>query len=272
MQKTCETKSTTLVSIRSNYGKATYEKNIGNECRQIWEDLGLWWDAHVEDGDHFHKAFIFPTIEKLLDLQGNEVILDAGCGNGAFTRRMAKKGIKVFGVDFSSILIQQARKRNSHINYQEMDLANATQLSQLANTQSFNRIVCSMVLHDMPNIHPFIEPLRSLIAPNGSFIFSIPHPCFNSPFVTFEPAGCLTVKDYIHNKTSKFQSKPGQPIEQFIFHRPIREYFNILLEQGMVMTGFEEPCVDSEVLPKNSLWGQRPGISPALISRWAFPK
>ncbi len=248
------------------------KENTNKECQQIWEDLGLWWDASVEDGDYFHRAFVFPTIEKLLELQGNEVVLDAGCGNGALSRRMAKKGAKVFGVDFSSTLIKQARKRSPDISYQKVDLTNRVQLRQLAKTQSFDRIVCSMVLHDMSNIHPFFESLRSLIKPRGSFVFSIPHPCFNSPFVLFEPVGCLTVKDYIHLTTFKFRSKPGQPIEQMVFHRPIREYFNILLTQGMVMTGFEEPCVDPKLLPEKSVWGQRSGISPALISRWIFPE
>jgi SAM-dependent methyltransferase len=248
------------------------EKDINIECHQIWEDLGPWWDANVEDGDYFHQAFVFPTIEKLLDLQNTETVLDAGCGNGALSRRMAKKGSKVFGVDFSSTLIKQAQKRSSDISYQEMDLTNKDHLCQLSQAQSFDRIVCSMVLHDMSNIHPFFESLRLLMRPKGSFIFSIPHPCFNSPFVIFEPAGCLTVKDYIHLKTSKMRSKPGQPIEQLVFHRPIREYFNILLTQGMVMTGFEEPCVDPKLLPKDSLWGQRSGIAPALISRWIFPE
>ncbi len=248
------------------------QEDINTECHQIWEDLGSWWDASVEDGDYFHQAFVFPTIENLLDLQGSEIVLDAGCGNGALSRRIAKKGPKVFGVDFSSTLIKQARKRSSDVSYQEMDLTNEVQLSQLAQIQSFDRIVCSMVLHDMSNVYPLFESLRLFMKPRGSFIFSIPHPCFNSPSVLFEPTGCITVKDYIHLKISKMRSKPGQPIEQLVFHRPIREYFNILLTQGMVMTGFEEPCIDPKLLPKDSLWAQRPGISPALISRWIFPE
>lgn len=247
-------------------------EDINKECRQIWDDLGPWWDANVEDGDYFHRAFVFPTIEKLLDLRGGELILDAGCGNGALSRLMTRKGGEVFGIDFSSTLIKQAqvRSRNLPIQYEEMDLTEGSKLRKLAQSKTFDRIVCSMVLHDMSNIVPFFESLRLLLNPKGSFIFSIPHPCFNSPSVLFKPRGCITVKDYINLETSKMRSKPGQPIEQLVFHRPVREYFNLLIDQGMVMNGFEEPCVDPKLLPEKSLWAQRPEIPPVLISRWVF--
>jgi SAM-dependent methyltransferase len=241
--------------------------DIDRESREIWDKLGPWWDASVGDGDYFHQAFVFPGIEKLLDLQGKDVILDAGCGNGALSRLLAKKGAEVLGVDFSSTLIKQARERSPGIHFEEMDLTNKPQLEKL---KKFDRVVCSMVLHDMSNILPFFASLRHLLKPNGSFVFSIPHPCFNSPSVQFEPPNGLTIKKYIRLETSKLKSKPGQPIEQLVFQRPMQEYFRHLTNQGMVMNGFEEPCVDPKTLPKDSLWGQRPEIPPALLSRWVF--
>lgn len=247
------------------------KNDINKECHQIWEDLGPWWDANVEDGDYFHRAFVFPNIEKLLELRGGEFILDAGCGNGALSRYMKKMGAEVFGVDFSSSLIKQAEERSQGIKFEKMDLTDEFKLRKLAQSKTFDRIVCSMVLHDMSDIRPFFESLQFLMKPKGYFVFSIPHPCFNSPTVLFEPQECLTVRNYIHLETSKLRSKPGQPIEQFVFHRPMREYFNLLLKQGMAMTGFEEPCVDSKILPEKSIWAQRPEIPPVLISRWVFP-
>ena len=246
------------------------EEDINIECRQIWEELGPWWDASVEDGDFFHKVFVFPTIDKFLNIQGNEDVLDAGCGNGALTRRIAKMGANVSGVDFSSSLIKQARLRSPNISYQEIDLTSKEQLSQLAQTQIYDRIVCSMVLHDMSTVDPFFESLRLLLKPKGSFIFSIPHPHFNSPYVSLGHSDFLAVTDYIQSNTFRLRSKPDQPIDQLVFHRPMTYYFNLMIAQGMVMTGFEEPCIDSKLLPENSLWKKYPGIPPTLISRWTF--
>ena len=72
-----------------------------------------------------------------MKLQGFEVVLDAGRGNGALSRRMAKKGAEVFGVDFSSALIKQARQRGQDVQYEEMDLTDRTQLQHLAKSNTF---------------------------------------------------------------------------------------------------------------------------------------
>jgi len=246
------------------------KKDVNNECHQIWEELGTWWDASVEDGDYFHRAFVFHGILKFLDLRGGELVLDAGCGNGALSRYIAQKGAEVFGVDFSTTLIQQAKQRSSAITYEIMDLTDAKALKKLGQLKKFDRIVSSMVLHDMTDVRPFFESLKFLLKPEGYFIFSIPHPCFNSPSVLFEPEGSLTVKGYMQQATFKMKSKPGQPIEQMVFHRPIQEYFTLLIAQGLVMDGFEEPCVDPKLLPEQSIWAKRPEIPPALISRWKY--
>lgn len=240
------------------------------ESQKIWNDLGLWWDLNVEDGDSFHRAFVFPTIEKFLDLKGGESILDAGCGNGALSRLMTTMGARVIGVDFSSSLIKQARQRSTDIQFEEMSLTNENQLYNLAMREKFDRIVCSMVLHDMSSVDPFFKSLKLLLKPKGTFIFSIPHPCFNTPTTLFEPPDCITIKNYIKQNVFKMRSKPNQPIEQLVFHRPMKEYFNSLTAVGMVMNGFEEPCVDPKLLPNDNLWKMRPEIPPALIARWVF--
>lgn len=247
------------------------EAELEKECQKRWKELGTWWDTAVEDGDYFHRTFIFPTIEKWVELRGGEEVLDAGCGNGALARRLVKMGARVLGVDFSSTLIEKARERGLGVEYEVLSLTDREQLKLLSQRKTFDRVVCSMVLHDMATILPFFETLPALLKPNGYFIFSIPHPCFNNSTVLFEPASCLTIQnDYISPSVKRLCSKPGQPVEQLVFQRPMREYFNQLISLGMVMDGFEEPCVEARILPENSVWGQRCNIPPALLSRWYF--
>ncbi|HXF28559.1 MAG TPA: methyltransferase domain-containing protein, partial [Chlamydiales bacterium] len=167
--------------------------NQEEECRTIWTALGPWWDKSVGDeGDAFHRAFLYPSIEKLLELQGGETVLDAGCGNGALSRRIRASGATVLGVDFSCTLLDEARRRNPDITFEEMSLTDSGQLKNLSSRHTFDRIVCSMVLHDMSTLTPFYKSLKLLLNPGGSFIFTIPHPCFNSAFTKFEPHNGVT--------------------------------------------------------------------------------
>jgi len=34
------------------------QENINTECHQIWENLGSWWDASIEDGDYFRLCCV----------------------------------------------------------------------------------------------------------------------------------------------------------------------------------------------------------------------
>lgn len=47
---------------------------------------------------------------KALSLQGNEKILDLGCGMGRHTLALAKRGYNVLGIDISEFLIKQAEE------------------------------------------------------------------------------------------------------------------------------------------------------------------
>ncbi|MBJ7449877.1 MAG: class I SAM-dependent methyltransferase [Parachlamydiales bacterium] len=242
--------------------------SVHNESQRIWDELGHWWDANVEDGDAFHQALVFPGIEKLLNLKGSESIFDAGCGNGSLARRMAKTGAKVYGVDFSSSLIEKARLRSPDILFDQMDLTDLKSLEALANIQQFDRIVSSMVLHNVSNMEPFFSTLKKLLKPKGSFVFSIPHPCFNSFAVTCKEG--LLQGEYNRTTICKVLSKPGQPIEQIVFERSIQEYFNLLIDQGMHMTGFFEPCIDTKTVFDNPKFSKYQSIPPVMISRWAL--
>lgn len=65
---------------------------LNNKNRSIWNTNSSHWDNYMgEDGNHWHKNLIAPFTEDLLGLNTNDNLLDIGCGNGLFARRMSKK-------------------------------------------------------------------------------------------------------------------------------------------------------------------------------------
>jgi 2-polyprenyl-3-methyl-5-hydroxy-6-metoxy-1,4-benzoquinol methylase len=253
---------------------------VHNKTREIWNKLAGFWDESYQEGDIYHRTFLFPTFKKWAAATKGVRILDIGCGNGALARLFAKEGASVVATDFSEVFIEKAAQHSQGlgIDYRVIDATDSMQLNSLADTK-FDRIICSMVLHNMPTITPLMNSLSKLLAQEGKFIFSVPHPCFNSGLVEIEQLKqhmnqnqLLLPNRYIKPETFEIYSKPDQPVKQICFHRPLSVLFNELFDAGFVMSGFIEPVAKKEDLPEDFLWAKLLEIPPAVISCWELKK
>ena len=133
------------------------------EVRDIWDAKAAFWDERMGDGNQFQLELIGPAVERLLAVRSGERILDVGCGNGVFSRRLAVLGAQVLAVDASARFLELARARSSEladrIDYRLVDATNETQLLALGEGQ-FDGLVCNMVLMDMPVIDPILRAGR----------------------------------------------------------------------------------------------------------------
>ena len=222
-----------------------YKLNIEN--KNIWNSNAKDWDDYMgENGNDWHKELIAPETECLLNLKRNDRLLDIGCGNGLFARRIAKKGIKVTAFDFSNLNIENAKKYDTaNIDYLTLDAILDSDLKKL-NNRKFEGLVSNMVLMDMPDVECLFSHIKDLLTDNGVFVFSILHPCFNSEYTEIKDDGSLIIKDYIHNDISKGIAIPTQTKKQYYFHRPISYYMNLGIVNGLVINGFIESAFDTK--------------------------
>ena len=92
-----------------------------------WEQVAPWYDDHLSGEDTYHAKVILPNLGRILSLKGNEHVLDLACGQGFFTREIAKGAKVVAGADLSPSLIAYAREHSDKkIQFFESD---ATKLS-----------------------------------------------------------------------------------------------------------------------------------------------
>src|SRR5260370_32040978 len=84
-------------------------QGLNEEVREIWDKNADYWNERMGDGNDFHRILIGPTHERLLNLRPGEPVLDIGCGNGPFARRIHQLWAPVLAVDVSSRMIDNAR-------------------------------------------------------------------------------------------------------------------------------------------------------------------
>lgn len=259
----------------------TDHPELTSASQAIWDQNAAWWDEQVGDGNAFQHQLIGPATERLLAVQPGHSVLDLACGNGLFARRLAQLGAHVVACDFSSAFLDRAKARTTEkadqIDYRLVNLADREQLLGLG-VGRYDAAVCGMALMDMAVIAPLLESLPQLLKPQGKFVFSILHPCFNHAGCSLiveqeDREGALVtthavkVKQYLGIKPVQGLGIVGQPSPHYYFHRSLSTLFSACFQAGFVLDGLEEPAfTESKVTPEPS-WVNFKDIPPVLVAR-----
>ncbi|MFA6186034.1 MAG: methyltransferase domain-containing protein [Phycisphaerae bacterium] len=111
----------------------------------------------------------------MLDPNPGEAILDVGCANGRDLIILFKKGCKCTGIDFSSSMIEEAKKDflKNNIEGIEVETGDATVLGFPDKT--FDKIYASEVLEHIPNYGSAVSELARVLRPGGCLVISTPN-------------------------------------------------------------------------------------------------
>lgn len=166
-----------------------------SQSKTYWSSIAKNYDAVVkESGDQSQQLIINPVVQELLGDLKDKCVLDAGCGNGYWTRRMAETAQRVVGVDFTEELIERARSRGVPKNA-EFIIGNLERL--LLAKDTFDVVLMSMVLLDLEDLSTPISEIARVTKQGGKVIVSTTHPCFENPPNTH------SLKDAQGNKTGR---------------------------------------------------------------------
>ncbi len=179
-------------------------------------------------------------------------------------------------------MIENARARTTRnadrIQYLVLDATDGARLLSLGEGR-FDAAVCTMALMDMASIGPLVAALARLLKPDGRFVFSVCHPCFNSPgtrmVVEQREEGremvreyAIKVLEYATPSARKGVAMVGQPAAQYYFTRPISALFNACFGEGFVLDGMEEPVFHLPSRADRALvWENFKDIPPVLVAR-----
>jgi SAM-dependent methyltransferase len=140
-------------------------------------------EFYAQFGDAFSatRNRIQPGVRRVLGmLEGDESILDLGCGNGEFARELAKHGHRgaYLGVDFSPRLLRNAQSPPGEFpaRFMEVDLTKPSALKErLVVSGNWSLVTAFAVLHHIPSTEMRLEILRvvnQVLKKDGRFIHS----------------------------------------------------------------------------------------------------
>lgn len=263
-----------------------FPDELNRQASGIWDRNAAFWDEYFKEGNDFHRLLVSPAVERLLDLQPGERVLDVACGNGALARRLANLGAQVTACDASRVFIDRARARSvdyaGRVNYALADATDEAQLLALGEGR-FDAATCTMALMDMAQIDPLFRALARLVRPGGRFVFATMHPCFNSngPFKVLEEADrdgelvvtrTVKIEKYITPFHSLGLGIIGQPEAQYYFHRPLSLLLQSAFRAGWLIDGLEEPVYPPEAEGRRPFsWENFKEIPPVLAVRCRRP-
>lgn len=213
------------------------------ESRRIWNVNAEFWDnAMGDESNKFHREVVRPKVSELLEIKNGDYILDIACGNGNYSAYMAERGAEVTAFDYSSKMIELAKKRQSKysdkIRFYVIDASNENEIMRLKGERHYTKAMSNMAVMDIENIVPLFKCVYKLIEKGGVFVFATQHPCF------------VTLTDRYMTAHSYYDiAIEGQPEKQCYYHRSLQEIFNVCFKSGFVIDGFYEECYGNKEIP-----------------------
>lgn len=224
-----------------------------------WDQMAEWWDTHLgEEGDLWHRALIDPPLLRIAGEVSGKCVLDLACGNGYLSRRLARQGAMVIGVDASAPVIARARSREARdplgILYHVADAAHLSMLED----GGCDLVICNMALMDIEHADLAMREVARVLKPAGRRVFSLPHPCFDKIGTSGWDIEQIYPTTTIWRKMSHYREVTvaevpwlrvaDQVVHTHAYHRPLSWYIRTLHACGLAVTAFEEPEPTEEFL------------------------
>jgi 2-polyprenyl-3-methyl-5-hydroxy-6-metoxy-1,4-benzoquinol methylase len=222
-----------------------------------YDDIAEWYDQWV--GTHsMHDDPFFTAVEALMGDVSERRICDLACGQGRVSRYLADQGAHVVGIDLSAKLLEIARHHEEELPRAITYLHADAQSLDSENVGTFDGVICSMALMDIPDLALTINSVRHILQADGWFIFSILHPCFHTSQSgeSALPEGVVrTIGSYFVEGYWRSDTRTGPPGKVGAYHRTLSTYINTLSDAGLIVERMSEPSATDSYTDTPSLSG-----------------
>ena len=214
-----------------------------------WGKVAGWYNGLLEEGeDTYQEKVIRPNLLRVLNVKPGEEILDVGCGQGYFSRELAKAGPKVLGIDIAGELVrlatQQAGERETYL------VLSAEKMTGIQDNR-FDAAICVLALQNIKNMSAAVLEISRVLKPNGRCVLVLNHPAFRIP--TASAWGYDEEVNAQYRRIDSYLSEITQEVDMtqgikniksktftYSFHHSLQVYFKSFAKAGLSVTRLEE--------------------------------
>ncbi len=174
----------------------------------------------------------------------DERVLDLGCGDAAFAKTVIDRGgVAYVGVDGSSAMIGEARRRNEHAS---VSLIHESIENYCGDPDSFDLVASRMALHYVDDLDAVLRTVHHVLVPGGRLIFTVVHPVITS--TTNPTVGLRTdsTVDRYFERGARERQWFGSTVTWH--HRTIEDYLTAVQRCGFDFVSLRECEPNAELL------------------------
>lgn len=133
----------------------------------------LWVKTYYSGRNIKFYELAFEKIFQIIKVKKNSKFLDAGCGNGIHSIKLAEKSNNITSIDFSDEALKLARGKINEQNVSEsITLMKENMLSLSFNDSVYDGVLFWGVLMHIPDIEKALFELSRVLKPNGYLVLS----------------------------------------------------------------------------------------------------
>jgi malonyl-CoA O-methyltransferase len=188
------------------------------------------------------------TLALIGDVRGRR-ILDLGCGTGRYCALLASRGAAVIGLDPSSAMLEQARRKLTEACC--FELRQGTLADTSFPDEHFHLVVSALTLGHLPELEPTLREAVRVLEVGGSLVISDIHPYWP-----------VSGHDY-----TEFFDESGQEYRIPQYAHLVEEHWQLFRRLGLRLEELGEPRIDDGLIEHfPSLEGYR-NIPLAIVLR-----
>jgi SAM-dependent methyltransferase len=199
-----------------------------------YDSIAEIYIAHTERQESWNNLYERPYMISQFPSLKDKNILDLGCGSGFYTEYALQQGAHVTAIDVSKVLVNKlsTRLKTPALRTICADIAKPLSLD----SDSFDYIICSLVLHYIKNWEPLLTELHRVMKVGGRIFISTHH-----PYLVLQYS---LLKDINYFDTVLVEDTLGPEESSFKVHyytRPLKETLKPIINSQFKIISIDEP-------------------------------